>query len=385
MPDDDTLTAFRRTLHAHPEPSGAEHATHDRIAAFLRDHAPGAERVERLGGTGLAAIINPRQRGRTILYRADHDALRLHERTAAPHASTAPGVMHACGHDGHTTIACALASRLAADPPPDARVVILFQPAEETGTGARAVLDDPRFADLAPDAALAIHNLPGVPLGRAVLREGIACPASVGLELILDGVPGHFAEPHSAQPHAARSPLPPAAALVDPITRSPETLGIAHALVTVTTINTGPLDFGRTPARATLGVTLRAHTDADRARLMDHATSLARRAADEHALTLTTREHEPFPALVNDARVARAVRDGLRAIGHDPIEPAGAFPWSEDFAHIARSCPAVLLGIGAGEDTPHLHADTYDYPDALTPIAVPTLEHIIRTLSAGGI
>ena len=378
MPDNETLARFRRTLHAHPEPSGAEHATHDRIAAFLRAHAPDARLVENLGATGLAAVINPDHRTRTILYRSDHDALRIHERTDAPHASTTPGVMHACGHDGHTTIACALASRLAADPPESARVVFLFQPAEETGTGARAVLDDPRAADLAPDAAIAIHNLPAVPLGRVVVREGIACPASVGLELVFDGVPGH-----SAEPRVARSPLAPAAALIDPLTYAPQTLRIEHALVTVTTIDSGPLDFGRIPARVTLGATLRAHTDTDLTRLTDHATTLARAAARAHGLTLTVREHEPFPALINDTRVARAVRDRLGALGHDTIEPAHAFPWSEDFAHIARACPAVLLGIGAGEDTPHLHADTYDYPDALTPIAATTLEHLIRTLCAG--
>jgi len=375
--DDQTLTSFRRTLHAAPEPSGAEHATHDRIAAFVCAHAPGAELVERLGGTGLAAVVNPGERRRTVLYRSDHDALRMDERTGAAHASQTPGVMHACGHDGHTAIACALCARLAADPPEHARVVFLFQPAEESGAGARAVLEDPRAADLAPDAALAIHNLPGVELGRAVLRSGPACPASVGLAIGLRGAAGH-----SAEPHAARSPVPAAAALVDPITRAPETLGIPGALTTVTTIDTGPMDFGRIPALATIAATLRAHADADLARLVAHAADLARAAADAHALALTVREHEPFPALVNDAFVVSAVRDALRAQGHDPIEPECAFPWSEDFAHIARVCPAVLLGIGAGVDTPHLHADTYDYPDALTPLALGLLEPVLRALCA---
>lgn len=373
------LTALRQDLHAHPELSGFEHDTHDRIVAHLRAHTPGIDIAERVGGTGLLAIVAPASYSRTIIYRADTDALPIAEDTGAAYASTVPGVMHACGHDGHAAIACGLVQRFAADPIPDTRLIVVFQPAEEIGTGAPAILSDPRFTQLVTDPdstiALAIHNLPGYPIGQLVLRSGPMCPASLGLRLVLTGVGGH-----SSQPHLARSPLPPAAQLVGQLKQLPKAMELSGTLVTVTHISAGiDANFGITPDLCTLCVTLRAMRGEDLDALLAKSLQLAQRTADDASLTLEHTTHEYFAATVNDERLAARVLDTAqkKALDHTTLDQP--MPWSEDFGLFGQHFPSMLLGMGSGETQPHLHANTYDFPDQLISIAIERLAAIIQS------
>ncbi len=374
------LTALRHDLHAHPELSGSEHDSHDRVVAHLRAHAPGIEIAERVGGTGLLATVTPDSYTRTVVYRADTDALPIAEETGAQHASTIPGVMHACGHDGHTTIAAALTEHFAKNPLPDTRLIVVFQPAEEIGTGAQAILTDPRFTELIDDPAstkaLAIHNLPGYPMGQLVLRAGPMCPASLGLRLVMRGIGGH-----SSQPHLSRSPLPPAAELVAQLKQLPERIERAGSLVTVTHLSAGiDANFGITPDTAVLCATLRALRSEHLDTLLTKALQLAQRTAEDATLTLEHTTHEQFAAAVNDEQLAAQITDIAQreSLVHTTLDHA--MPWSEDFGYFGDHFPAMLIGIGSGESQPHLHASTYDYPDELTPIAVSTLATLIRAL-----
>jgi amidohydrolase len=376
----DHLTALRQDLHAHPELSASEHETHDRIVAHLRAHAPGIEIAERVGGTGLLAIVAPDAYTRTIVYRADTDALPINEETNAPHASTTPGVMHACGHDGHATIAVGLTEHFATNPLKDTRLIVVFQPAEEIGTGAQAILSDPRFTELIHDPettrALAIHNLPGYPMGQLVLRAGPMCPASLGLRLVLRGIGGH-----SSQPHLSRSPLPPAAELVAQLKQLPERIERAGSLVTITHLSAGiDANFGITPDTAVLCATLRALRSEHLETLLAKALQLAQRTAEDAALTLEHTIHEQFAAAVNDEDLASRVIDiaERESLAYTTLDHP--MPWSEDFGYFGDHFPAMLIGIGSGESQPHLHASTYDFPDALIPAAVRSLETIIRAL-----
>ncbi len=374
------LTALRHDLHAHPELSGSEHDSHDRVVAHLRAHAPGIEIAERVGGTGLLATVTPDSYTRTVVYRADTDALPIAEETGAQHASTIPGVMHACGHDGHTTIAAALTEHFAKNPLPDTRLIVVFQPAEEIGTGAQAILTDPRFTELIDDPAstkaLAIHNLPGYPMGQLVLRAGPMCPASLGLRLVMRGIGGH-----SSQPHLSRSPLPPAAELVAQLKQLPERIERAGSLVTVTHLSAGiDANFGITPDTAVLCATLRALRSEHLDTLLTKALQLAQRTAEDATLTLEHTPPEQFAAAVNDEQLAAQITDIAQreSLVHTTLDHA--MPWSEDFGYFGDHFPAMLIGIGSGESQPHLHASTYDYPDELTPIAVSTLATLIRAL-----
>ncbi|MHA7813407.1 MAG: M20 metallopeptidase family protein [Phycisphaerales bacterium] len=375
----DHLTTLRHQLHAHPELSGSEHDTHDRIVAHLREHAPGIVIAERVGGTGLLAIAAPESYTRTIVYRADTDALPINEESGVPHASTTPGVMHACGHDGHATIAVGLAEHFAKNPLNDTRLIVVFQPAEEIGTGAQAILSDPRFTELIDDPAstraFAIHNLPGYPMGQLVLRAGPMCPASLGLRLVLRGIGGH-----SSQPHLSRSPLPPAAELVAQLKQLPERIERAGSLVTITHLSAGiDANFGITPDTAVLCATLRALRSEHLDTLLTKALQLAQRTAEDAALTLEHTIHEQFAAAVNDEDLAARVTDITERENLSFTTLDHPMPWSEDFGYFGDHFPAMLIGIGSGESQPHLHASTYDFPDELIPLAVGKMQQILSS------
>ena len=159
------LTAWRQKLHAMPEISGEEVATAAEVIAFLAETAPDKV-LSGLGNTGVAAVFDGAEPGPTVLFRCELDALPIEEISDIPHRSRLSGKGHMCGHDGHTATIAALARGFAKDRPKRGRVVLLFQPAEETGAGAAAVIADPRFAEITPDYAFSLHNLPGLPLGH---------------------------------------------------------------------------------------------------------------------------------------------------------------------------------------------------------------------------
>ncbi len=174
------LQSFRHDLHRHPEVSGEEAETARRVVEVLRPLAP-AKILTDLGGHGVAAVFNGSASGPTMLFRAELDALPIEEKSEADHRSTVPGKGHLCGHDGHSTILLALATGLSRNPPSSGRVVLLWQPAEEDGSGAAAVLADPRFAEIRPDFAYSLHNMPGLAFGTAALKSGPVNCASRGM------------------------------------------------------------------------------------------------------------------------------------------------------------------------------------------------------------
>ncbi len=196
------LAGLRRRLHVLAERSGSEAAT----AAFVADRLAPARPtalLTGLGGHGVAAVFAAPggAAGPTVVLRAELDALPIAESIELPHASRTPGCAHKCGHDGHMAVLLGVARDLAARPPARGRVVLLFQPAEETGEGAARVAADPRFRALAPDWLFALHNLPGYPEGRVLVRSGAFCAGSAGLTVTLAG-----ATSHAAYPEQGRSP-----------------------------------------------------------------------------------------------------------------------------------------------------------------------------------
>ncbi|MDP3379657.1 MAG: M20/M25/M40 family metallo-hydrolase, partial [Brevundimonas sp.] len=184
------LTDWRRELHRFPEVSRDEAGTAARVVAALGALGPD-QVLTGLGGHGVAAVFTGRDPGPTVLFRAELDALPIEELSDAPHRSTIPGKGHLCGHEGHMTLLMGLGRLLARNRPARGRVVLLFQPAEEDGSGAAAVVADPAFAAIKPDWAFAIHNLPGLPLGHGALSAGVVNCASLGLKTTLTGKTAH--------------------------------------------------------------------------------------------------------------------------------------------------------------------------------------------------
>ena len=188
------LIGLRRELHRVAEPSGEELITAARLVDEVADLAPDSV-VDHLGGHGVAVVFDGSKAGPTVLLRADMDAVPIDETLTLEYASATPGISHKCGHDGHMAMAVGVARCIARARPDRGRVVVLFQPSEETGGGAAAIIGDPAFAVCRPDTALAAHNLPGYGLGRVVIRPGTFACASRGLTIELVGATCHAAEP----------------------------------------------------------------------------------------------------------------------------------------------------------------------------------------------
>ena len=188
------LTKFRRELHQYPELSGKEIKTAQKILHALKDMKP-SKIIDKMGGHGLAAIFDSQEKGPTLLFRAELDALPIQEKNNLPWASKLPGVSHTCGHDGHMTMLLALGRVISRNPIKCGKVVLMFQPSEENGQGARAVVSDARYKQIKPDLAFAIHIEPGRPFGYVSTRPGLINCASLGLKITLNGKTAHAADP----------------------------------------------------------------------------------------------------------------------------------------------------------------------------------------------
>ncbi|NNF51309.1 MAG: amidohydrolase, partial [Gammaproteobacteria bacterium] len=252
-----SATALRRAIHTHPDLSGEEEATADRLRNYFVELGF-TEIIEALGDTGLAVVIPGIEPGPTILLRAELDALPIDEPNQFAYRSAKPGVAHKCGHDGHMAILAEVGRRLADKPPAAGRVALLFQPAEETGKGALDVLADPRFAQIKPDQVYALHNLPGVAFGHVITRPGTFSCASRGMHIHLRGL-----ETHAAQPEQGVSP----GKAIGELLRLAESLGekteggTGIHFATVTHISMGRKSFGIAPGAAHIMVTLRSEYD----------------------------------------------------------------------------------------------------------------------------
>ncbi len=368
----DAAIELRRDLHRSPELSGAESGTARLIRSFFARLAPDAI-VERIGGDGLAVVFDGPLPGPSVMLRCELDALPIQELNDFAHRSATPGVSHKCGHDGHMAILAAVGAGLARERPARGRVVLLFQPAEETGQGAAAVIADPRFEEIRPDFSFALHNLPGFPLGQVVLRDGVFSCASRGLAVALTG-----ATAHAAQPETGVSPALALSRIVAGLTPVPDRIVPEDeiAFATVVGARLGDKAFGTAPADARVWATLRSETDATMTALVDYAERIVREAAAEQGLTVAVDYEDVFPATVNTPAASAIVRD---ALGPDrPAVPDAPFRWSEDFGHFTALADGAMFGIGAGESVPDLHNADYDFPDELIDVARGVFDAILK-------
>jgi amidohydrolase len=356
-----TLVGLRHALHRQPELSGDERGTAAMVIEALTPTAPD-EWLTGLGGHGVAAVYSSEQPGPTVLLRAELDALPMTEPAGLVHRSAHDGVAHKCGHDGHMAILMGVASVLQHMRPPRGKIVLLFQPAEETGMGAARVIADPKFAAIRPDVAFALHNLPGLPLGEVRVGAGPITAASVGLHVRLTGQPSH-----ASAPMLGRNPARTSARLIDGL------LGFtdagagapAGALVTIAGFQSGDRNFGISPGEADIFATLRCHESEDLTGLVTRAEALARELAAADGIEVEFFKHDEFPASVNDAAAASVVARSASLVGMPVVAPEQPFPWSEDFGHILAETPGALFVIGAGEDASALHTLAYDFADSL--------------------
>lgn len=364
LPHQDTLIDFRRELHRHPELSGQEQETAVSVAAFLKQYHPN-QLLTGLGGTGVAAVFDGAapDKGPTVLFRAELDALPIAETNPdLPYKSIRAEVGHKCGHDGHMATLAGLASLLHRQKPATGKVILLYQPAEETGAGAWAVLQDKNFTDLQPDYVFALHNLPGVPLHQVVVRHEVFAAASTGMVIELHGRPSHAAEPENG--------LNPGEAMAEMILAFNQVTARKEqfedlALLTVIHARLGEVAFGTNPGFATVMATLRAYKPQDLQLLKQQAQAAAAHLADKYKLAHTIRFEEEFPATINNADAVGVIQRAAHKLGLQVQQAEQPFRWSEDFGHFTDRYKGAFFGLGAGLSQPQLHHADYDFPDEL--------------------
>jgi len=370
----DELAAIRRDIHAHPEMGMEEHRTAALVAERLR--AWGVEVTEGVGRLGVVGTIRGTLPGqRAIGLRADMDALQIPEATGAPWASTRPGVMHACGHDGHTTMLLGAARWLSRHRDFAGTVHLIFQPAEEGRGGARAMLEDGLFRRFPCDAVYGLHNKPDLPAGRFATRRGPALAAADRWAVTFRGTGGHG----GSTPHLATDITVVQAhfvlALQTIVGRNVSALDAA--VLSVGSIQGGsPLSSNVMPAELEVTGTARSYTPAVRDLLERRIGELARGLAAMHGTTAAVAYRRGVPATVNHLEqtdVAVAVAEGLVGAGavnrNTPPVTGG-----EDFALMLEACPGsfMFIGGGSGPDgtSPNLHTPQFDFNDAITPLGV---------------
>lgn len=379
--DSNELIQLRRQLHANPELSEREQTTAATIVERLQ--AAGATKVIRgLGAmqTGVVGIYDSGVPGPVILLRAELDALPIDETNDFAHRSTTPGISHKCGHDGHMATLVAVARQLQVQHIARGSIYLLFQPAEETGTGALAVLDDPRFQALQPpDFVYAFHNVPKFPLGQVLIRKGVFAQASVGFIAEFHGTTSHASYPEfGINPSLAVTKLVSA---VNSFDKTLATQVAAPILATTSYAQLGNADngpsFGTTPGTGVVMGVLRAHGNDDLDLVRQALETLVTGLAAESGLTHELNWHESFAATESSDACVNTVEAAANASDLDVHRLEQPFRWSEDFGRFTDVYKGAFFGLGSGIEQPQLHENSYDYPDDLIAIGVRLYRAII--------
>ena len=370
------LTSFRRELHRMPELSGEETKTAKKISGALAKLAPDTV-IPDLGGHGVAAVFDSGEDGPTVLFRAELDALPILEASGVEWSSQIQGKGHLCGHDGHMTMLLALARLLSRRRPQTGRCVLMFQPAEEDGSGAKAVVADPKFLCIKPDWAFAIHNEPGLPFGYVGIKPGLINCASRGLAISLKGRTSHAAEPELAS--SPISALPELLRALDNLGSGGE-LDESFRLSTITHVNVGKATFGITPGDATILVTLRASRDEAVAELQQAAEALVVTLSREYGYACAFEVQDDFAASMNDPDAVAVACRAMTELGVPFGDEGVPMRASEDFGAFGWTAKAAMLCLGPGETHAALHQPEYDFPDDLIPIGARIFEKILRDL-----
>lgn len=369
----DEFIAIRRDIHTHPELGFKEHRTSELVAQRLQEWGYTVER--HLGGTGVVGQLRRGSGSKRLGLRADMDALPIHEASGLPHASQNLGVMHACGHDGHTAMLLAAAHHIARHSEFSGTLNLIFQPAEEGLGGALKMMEDGLFAKYPCDAIFAMHNMPGYAPGHFALREGAAMASSDNVTITLRGTGGHGAMPHhAADPVVAACSL--VMALQTVVSRNVDPL--QTAVVTVGAFHAGEAN-NVIPDVVTLKLSVRALDRHVRTLLQQRITELAQHHAAGFGCAAELDYLSGYCVLVNtgpETEFARQV--ALELVGSANVTPqAPAVPGSEDFAFMLEKVPGsyVLIGNGRnGEDSGFaghacmVHNPGYDFNDHSLPV-----------------
>ena len=358
------ITGWRRDLHAFPELGYDTVRTAGIVADKLR--AFGCDEVVTgIGRTGVVGVIRGAAEGPVIGLRADMDALPILEKTGRDYASKTDGKMHACGHDGHTAMLLGAAKYLAETRNFAGTVVVIFQPAEEGGAGAKAMLDDGLFERFGVERIYGMHNWPGYPVGKFMVCTGALMASADRFTITVDGTDGH-----AARPHLASDPIVAGAAIVTAVQsivgRNVDPLDAA--VVSVTTFHAGTAD-NIIPRTATLTGTVRTLQPAVRDLVEERLGAVVAQVGAAYGVSAVLNYSRDYPVLMNPEDQAVFAGDvaakvvGEANVERDMVPTMGG----EDFAFMLQARPGAFIFAGVGEDVANLHNENYDFNDDLIP------------------
>ncbi len=369
------LIQLRKLLHKTPELSGMEEETAKRISGFLKSYNP-TRVITGLGGHGVAAVFQYFNTDPTILIRCELDALPIEEINDFDHRSQVPGVAHKCGHDGHMAIVAGLATLLSKNRPRKGRVVLLFQPSEEDGSGAEKVINDENFQEIEPDYVFALHNLPGYAKHEIVCKTGNFTAAATSMILRMEGKTSHAGEPEKG--------INPAWAIGEMLQKirkleKPEGAD-GFALITPIQIQLGEEAFGTSAGYGELKLTLRTYDNDAMNRLKEQVAEMVTRVSKQHKLEIDISWTQSFAANINSPEMTRIIQNAAERNNLVYLPKEEPFRWGEDFGHFTKKYKGAMFGLGAGKKTPALHNPDYDFPDDIIPSGVKMFQSIIEQL-----
>ena len=377
----DDVTAWRRDIHAHPELQFDVHRTAAMVAEKLKEFGVD-EVVTGIGRTGVVGVIKGRKNGsgKTIGLRADMDALPIHEAVDRPHKSKTDGVMHACGHDGHTAMLLGAARYLAETRNFDGTAVVIFQPAEEGGGGGREMVDEGMMDRFSIDEVYGMHNAPGIPLGHFALRTGSMMAAADMFIIDIEGMGGHAARPQRCidttlvGAHIMTALQSVVARNVDPV---------EAAVISVTTFKAGDA-FNVIPQTARLTGTARTLSPEIRDLLEERMKEVVEHTAAAFGAKATLDYQRHYPVLSNHVREAGFAGEVARQVVGDRVDmETPQVMGGEDFAFMLEARPGAFIYLGQG-DTQYLHHPEYDFNDEIIPIGCSYWAKLVETALPAG-
>ncbi|ODN72546.1 M20 aminoacylase family protein [Methylobrevis pamukkalensis] len=375
------IAAWRRHLHRHPELLYDVHETAAFVADKLRSF--GLDEVATgIGRTGVVGVLHGRNGagGPMIGLRSDMDALPIEEAVERPHGSVHPGKMHACGHDGHMAMLLGAAEHLASTRNFDGSIAFIFQPAEEGGAGAKAMLDDGLFERFPVGRVYGMHNMPGLGVGRFALRPGAFMASADVFAVEIEGRGGHAAKPDEClDPVLAGAAM--VLALQQVVARNVDPL--KAAVISVTCFNAGTTN-NVIPQTARISGTIRSLDPAVRAQLEARTRAVIAGIASAHGVEARFTFRSGYPVTVNDPDEAAVAAGIARRVAGDGMVDDDRAPLmgAEDFAYMLERRPGAMIFVGNGASA-GLHHPAYDFDDAAIPHGVSYWVTLAETLLPG--
>ena len=368
------LTEIRHQFHQYPELGFQETKTKTKIAKFLR--AKGLEVIE---GVGVIGVLKSGSGSKTIGLRADMDALPIQETSKHAYSSKHPGVMHACGHDGHTTMLLGAAEELANSLDFDGTVIFIFQPNEENGLGAKAMLNEGILSSFPISEIFALHNLPGTETGRIITRKGLICSSESLFEISLKGQGGH-----ASMPHVGRDTISIGSEIIQSL-QNIISKKLAPGSGSVLSVTEFTSDGARNvlPGNSLIKGDVRSRNKEDRLEIKRLMIRIVEGISDAHEITGEVSFETEFVETINSSDQTETVIAIAEELGLSLDGNCEPMSFSEDFAHFANFVPGCFFLLGNGQTgcvSSPLHSSSYDFNDELLPIGIKIWSRLVRKI-----